>query len=63
MSGGERSYSKMALVVALGSQLDTTFRAMDEIDIFMDSVIRRFSLKVHFITLHRMTVCRGRAGA
>jgi structural maintenance of chromosomes protein 6 len=35
-SGGERSYTTMCLLVALGETLETPFRIMDEFDVFLD---------------------------
>ena len=35
LSGGERSYATLSLLLALGQVIDNPFRAMDEFDIFM----------------------------
>eukprot|EP00536_Pseudo-nitzschia_multiseries_P000717 jgi/Psemu1/249877/estExt_Genewise1Plus.C_90057 len=40
LSGGERSYSTIALLIALGESLETPFRVMDEFDVFLDPKIR-----------------------
>jgi len=44
LSGGERSYSTLALNLALGDESDSPFRAMDEFDVFMDAVNRKVSI-------------------
>jgi chromosome segregation ATPase len=41
LSGGERSYTTLALLMSLGDALETPFRIMDEFDVFMDSVSRK----------------------
>eukprot|EP01083_Nonionella_stella_P068524 182039_1 len=43
LSGGERSYATLSFVTALGESIAAPFRALDEYDIFMDSVNRRIS--------------------
>jgi structural maintenance of chromosomes protein 6 len=42
-SGGERSYTTMALLVAMGETLETPFRILDEFDVFLDAETRKFS--------------------
>lgn len=44
MSGGERSYSTLALTLSLGESVESPFRAMDEFDVFMDAVNRKVSM-------------------
>jgi Chromosome segregation ATPases len=44
LSGGERSFTTLALLLALGECLETPFRVMDEFDVFLDPVARRIAL-------------------
>jgi len=44
LSGGEKSFTTIAFILAFGSTFDAPFRAMDEFDIFMDSVNRKISM-------------------
>ena len=44
LSGGEKSYSTISLVLALWSQIHPPFRILDEFDVFMDSINRRIAL-------------------
>ena len=44
-SGGERSFTTLSLLLALGESLETPFRVMDEFDVFLDPVSRRIALK------------------
>jgi len=44
-SGGERSYTTMCLLLALGEQLETPFRVLDEFDVFLDAQVRKLTIK------------------
>ena len=44
LSGGECSFTMLALLLALGERLETPFRVMDEFDVFLDPVARKIAL-------------------
>jgi chromosome segregation ATPase len=44
LSGGERSYATIALLLALGESLETPFRILDEFDVFLDPVTRKLTI-------------------
>ena len=44
LSGGERSFTTLALLLALGERLETPFRVMDEFDVFLDPVSRKIAM-------------------
>ena len=46
LSGGERSYTTVSLLIALWEAMETPFIAMDEFDVFMDQVNRMKSCEV-----------------
>jgi structural maintenance of chromosomes protein 6 len=41
LSGGERSYATLSLLIALGEAVECPFRVMDEFDVFMDAISRK----------------------
>ncbi|BFU25955.1 structural maintenance of chromosomes, putative [Entamoeba histolytica HM-1:IMSS-B] len=45
LSGGERSYSTVCLLLALWNVVDCPFRAMDEFDVYMDSMARKVAIQ------------------
>ena len=46
LSGGEKSYSTISLVLALWDSMTPPFRILDEFDVFMDMVNRRIALQL-----------------
>ena len=46
LSGGEKSFTTLSLLLALGSVVDCPFRVMDEFDVFMDEQNRQTSLNL-----------------
>ena len=44
-SGGERSFTTLSLLLALGESLETPFRVMDEFDVFLDPMSRKIALE------------------
>jgi len=46
LSGGERSYSTVSLLLALWEAMECPFSAMDEFDVFMDVVNRSISIRL-----------------
>jgi chromosome segregation ATPase len=44
LSGGERSFTTLCLLLALGHVIDTPFRVMDEYDVFLDELARKVTL-------------------
>ena len=46
LSGGEKSYATICLLLALWDSMSSPFRALDEFDVFMDAVNRRLAMKL-----------------
>ncbi|ELP95070.1 structural maintenance of chromosome protein, putative [Entamoeba invadens IP1] len=44
LSGGEKSFSTVCLLLSLWNVVDCPFRAMDEFDVFLDSVTRKVAI-------------------
>jgi chromosome segregation ATPase len=45
LSGGERSYTTIALLLAIGESSETPFRVLDEFDVFLDPVSRKKTIE------------------
>lgn len=46
LSGGEKSFTQIALLLAIWKMMDSKIRGLDEFDVFMDSVNRSVSIKL-----------------
>jgi chromosome segregation ATPase len=46
LSGGEKSFTQIALLLAIWKVMDSKIRGLDEFDVFMDSVNRSMSIKL-----------------
>lgn len=55
LSGGEKSFSQIALLASLWQNMGSKLLALDEFDVFMDKVNRRISLKMVIDVLRELT--------
>ncbi|KAK9339873.1 hypothetical protein LIPSTDRAFT_104249 [Lipomyces starkeyi NRRL Y-11557] len=53
LSGGEKSYTQICLLMSLWDAMNCPLRGLDEFDVFMDAVNRRISLKMMIQTAQR----------
>lgn len=58
LSGGERSFTQVALIMALQKFADSPFCVYDEFDVFMDDVNRGNSIKILIEAASKMEVAR-----
>ena len=54
LSGGERSFATIALLLALGESLETPFRILDEFDVFLDPIARKLTIESLITMAKRM---------
>ncbi|KAI5956031.1 smc6 [Candida theae] len=53
LSGGEKSYTQIALLLAIWQTMNSRIRGLDEFDVYMDSVNRSISIKLLLHELDR----------
>ena len=54
LSGGERSFTTMCLLIALGENLETPFRILDEFDVFLDPQNRKLVMSTLIYTAKQL---------
>ena len=54
LSGSEKSYATLSLLLALGENLETPFRGKDEFNVFLDHVVRKIALQTMISTAKSM---------
>ena len=52
LSGGERSFSTLAFILALGSEIAACFHCLDEFDVFLDMQNRMVRSAPRVLTQH-----------
>ena len=55
MSGGERSYTTLALLMSLTNSIDSPFTCMDEFDVFMDLSNRKIAIRMLIEVARKMS--------
>lgn len=53
LSGGEKSFSQIALLLSIWKVMNSRIRGLDEFDVYMDSVNRSISIKLLLKELKR----------
>ncbi|ODQ79032.1 hypothetical protein BABINDRAFT_162101 [Babjeviella inositovora NRRL Y-12698] len=53
LSGGEKSFTQIALLLAIWQPMRAKIRGLDEFDVFMDSVNRKMAMKMMLLTLRK----------
>jgi chromosome segregation ATPase len=59
LSGGEKSFTTLSFLLAMGALVDCPFRVLDEFDVFMDQANRKTSLTL-LLTIARQKINQGK---